>query len=276
MTPTQSVYSLRTLERSQSDTLRPPLKWAGGKRWLLPYIRSLWSRHGDRRLVEPFAGGLAVSIGLQPVRALINDVNPHLHNFYQRLKRSLTITAPLHNSQIAYHRARSRFNQLIADGAWEGTEGATLFYYLNRTGYNGLCRFNRDGRFNVPFGRHTNINYIRDFTDYAALFRDWKFTNTDFEHVAVKDDDFIYADPPYDVEFTAYAKDGFSWEDQVRAAEWLAMHPGPVVVSNQATSRIVELYRKLGFNLRFLKAPRHISCNGDRTPAREVLATKNI
>jgi DNA adenine methylase len=78
------------------------------------------------------------------------------------------------------------------------------------------------------------------------------------------------------VEFTHYAKEGFAWADQVRLAEWLAAHPGPVVLSNQATPRIVELYEGLGFDLRFLNAPRMISCTGDRTPAREVLAVKNI
>ena len=87
-------------------------------------------------------------------------------------------------------------------------------------------------------------------------------------------DDFVYADPPYDVEFTSYAKEGFTWDDQVRLAEWLAKHPGPVVLSNQATERVVRLYTELGFTLRFLDAPRRISCNGDRAPAREVLATR--
>lgn len=259
-----------------SRTLRPPLKWAGGKRWQLPHIKPLWEAHSSRRLVEPFAGGLAVTIGLMPGQALLNDVNPHLLNFYRWLKRGLTIDAPLHNSRAAYIRARNRFNQLLADGKEERAEAATLFYYLNRTGYNGLCRFNRDGRFNVPFGRHSNISYIRDFSEYRDTFRGWTFMSEDFENVPLEKNDFVYADPPYDVDFTAYAKDGFTWEDQVRAAEWLAAHPGPVLLSNQATPRIVRLYRRLGFKLRFLRAPRLISCNGDRTPAKEVLATKNI
>ncbi|OFW37317.1 MAG: hypothetical protein A3F70_06735 [Acidobacteria bacterium RIFCSPLOWO2_12_FULL_67_14] len=191
-------------------------------------------------------------------------------------KRGLTVEEPLHNSRVAYLRARSRFNQLLADGQEQSAEAATLFYYLNRTGYNGLCRFNRDGRFNVPFGRHSNINYLKDFSAYRDTFRKWTFMNADFENVPLEKNDFIYADPPYDVDFTAYAKGGFTWEDQVRTAEWLAAHPGPVLLSNQATPRIVRLYRSLGFKLRFLKAPRLISCNGDRTPAKEVLATKNI
>ncbi len=97
-----------------------------------------------------------------------------------------------------------------------------------------------------------------------------------FDTLPVEPDDFIYADPPYDVEFVSYSKDGFTWADQVHLAEWLAQHPGPVVLSNQATDRIVQLYERLGFALRFLESPRRISCNGDRTPAREVLAVRGI
>ena len=98
----------------------------------------------------------------------------------------------------------------------------------------------------------------------------------DFDTVPLESTDFIYADPPYDVEFTQYAKEGFTWDDQVRTAQWLTRHKGPVVLSNQATRRIVALYRQLGFTVQFLSAPRMISCNGDRTRAREVLATRNI
>ena len=89
-------------------------------------------------------------------------------------------------------------------------------------------------------------------------------------------DDFVYADPPYDVEFRQYAKDGFGWEEQVRTAEWLSRHPGPVVLSNQATDRIVALYKELRYDVVFLTAPRLISCTGDRTPAKEVLASRNL
>ena len=69
---------------------------------------------------------------------------------------------------------------------------------------------------------------------------------------------------------------GFSWGDQVRLAHWLAAHTGPVIVSNQATQRILELYTGIGFNVTTLNVPRLISCNGDRTPAKEILATKGL
>jgi DNA adenine methylase len=165
---------------------------------------------------------------------------------------------------------------VIQTGGENSAEAAGLFYYLNRTGYNGLCRFNQSGGFNVPFGKYKTINYQSDFRIYAEVLSNWEVTNIDFEDIHLNENDLIYADPPYDVEFTSYSKEGFGWDDQVRLAEWLSRFQGPVVLSNQATSRIVDLYSQLDFTLRFLDAPRMISCTGDRTPAKEVLATKGI
>jgi DNA adenine methylase len=260
----------------QLTTLAPPLKWAGGKRWLLPYLEPLWLKHTHRRLVEPFCGGLAITLGLSPKRALLNDANPHLINFYEQVKSGLKLTIDARNDATAYYAHRERFNELIREGRTRTKEAAQLFYYLNRTGYNGLCRFNSSGAFNVPFGRHTTINYTRDFTPYRQTFRSWDFKTGDFESLRLDVDDFIYADPPYDVEFTTYSAGGFSWQDQQRAADWLASHAGPVILSNQATPRIVKLYRRLGFTLRYAAAPRRISCTGDRSNTTEVLAMKNI
>ncbi len=254
----------------------PPLKWAGGKRWQLPHLRKLLRGRQYGRLVEPFSGGLAVSLGLRPPVALLNDINPHLINFYRWIGRGLSINFPLENDEVTYYACRNRFNELLKGGAAENSEAAGLFYYLNRTGFNGLCRFNQQGFFNVPFGRHATINYRREFAEYRQIFKGWKFSSQDFRNLALNSADLVYADPPYDVEFTQYSKDGFCWDDQVRLAEWLAHHDGPVILSNQATPRIVKLYRSLGFKLKFLDAPRMISCNGDRSPAREVLAFRNL
>jgi DNA adenine methylase len=256
--------------------LRPPLKWAGGKRWQIPHLLPLWEGHHGRRLVEPFCGGLAVTLGLLPERALLNDINPHVIHFYGWLKRGFVTDVSMRKSERHFYAQRRRFNALLARGRADSAEAAALFYYLNRTCYNGLCRFNRSGEFNVPFGRYKTINYTRDFSGYSVIFKDWEFTNLDFEKLPLEKTDFVYADPPYDVEFTSYAKDGFSWEDQVRTAEWLAKHKGPAILVNQATDRIVELYTTLGYTLSFLQAPRMINCTGDRTPAKEVVATRNL
>jgi DNA adenine methylase len=262
--------------RDRSDALAPPLKWAGGKRWQVPRLRAVWAGHADRRLVEPFCGGLAVALGLAPERALLNDANPHLVNFYRWLKRGLVVDLPMANERAMFYRYRTRFNDLLASGEARTRESASLFYYLNRTGYNGLCRFNRRGQFNVPFGQYATVRYLRDFQPYRSRFDGWEFSAVDVGDLRLDPGDFVYADPPYDVEFTQYARDGFSWVDQERTAELLARHPGPVVLVNQATPRIERLYRKLGYGLRFLQAPRRISCTGDRRPAKEVMATRNL
>jgi DNA adenine methylase len=256
--------------------LTPPLKWAGGKRWQVPHLEEIWQSHRHRRLVEPFCGGLGVSLGLAPQRALLNDVNRHLVWFYRWLRRGLEIDIPLANDEALFYAHRERFNELLASGKEHSAEAASLFYFLNRTGFNGLCRFNRSGKFNVPFGSYRRITYERDFSRYRDVFAGWRFATGDFEELPLEASDFVYADPPYDVEFRQYAGNGFPWADQVRTATWLARHRGPVILANQATTRVAELYGSLGYDVRYLSAPRRISCTGDRTPAREILATRNL
>ena len=275
MTVAATVRRRNSVE-SESDPLPPPLKWAGGKRWQLPHLKNFWERERHRRLVEPFCGGLAVTLGLTPERALLNDINPHLINFYRWLKRGLTISLDMSNDEKLFYAQRDRFNELLHLSKHTTKEAASLFYYLNRTGYNGLCRFNGSGQFNVPFGRYETINYRRSFVSYKKPFASWEFSHGPFDELSLERDDFVYADPPYDVEFTQYSKGGFGWEEQVGTAEWLAKHPGPVVLSNEATERVVKLYSKLQYELVYLEAPRRISCTGDRTPAKEVLAIRNL
>ncbi len=256
--------------------LPPLLKWAGGKRWLVNRFLPLWKRHAERRLVEPFCGALAVPLSLTPSRARLNDINPHLIHFFNWVKRGLKTTLWMENDKELYYVHRKRFNELIREGAEASAEAASLFYYLNRTCFNGLCRFNSRGEFNVPFGRYRTIQYQRDFSVYAQAFTNWEFSTGDFEAIVLEPNDFVYADPPFDQGFTQYAKEGFGWTDQVRTAEWLARHSGPVVASNLATERIVALYSGLGFEVRFVEAPRRISRTGDRTPVREMLAFRNV
>ena len=191
--------------KQERFALTPPLKWAGGKRCQLPHLQNYWKREKHRRLVEPFCGGLAVALGLLPDEALLNDANPHLINFYCWLKRGLKISLTMANDPALFYQHRTRFNQLLTSGKDGTREAASLFYYLNRTGYNGLCRFNSKGGFNVPFGRYTTINYRRDFAPYQSLLAKWEFSNTTFDRIKLKPDDFVYADPPYDVLYSRAA-----------------------------------------------------------------------
>ena len=189
------------LKTHAQPALRPPLKWAGGKRWLVPRLAEIWTQHRHRRLVEPFCGGLGMVLGLNPASSLLNDVNPHVINFYRWLQRGLTISFPMANTPQRYYALRKRFNTLLAADESGSSEAAGIFYYLNRTGYNGLCRFNSHGEFNVPFGRYKNLVYRRQFPEYAEGFARMTFTAGDFESLELAPDDFIYADPPYDVQF---------------------------------------------------------------------------
>jgi site-specific DNA-adenine methylase len=308
----------------------------------VPKLQDLWSeieRSGSSppRLVEPFVGGMAIALGLQPQVAMLNDANKHVINFYRCLQQGLTNSLSMVNDAELYLQHRSTFNQLTVDieqtqalraglgleetssqtqalhaglgleetssqtqalhaglgleetssqtqalHAGLGLEEtssqtqALLFYYLNRTGFNGLCRFNNKGEFNVPFGRYKTITYSSDFLEYQDLLGRWEFSCGDFAELPLRDDDFIYADPPYDRVFTKYSQQDFTWDDQERLAEWLANHAGQVVVSNQATDRIMALYEKLGFRVETLEAPRRIACNGNRKPALEMLAYRGF
>lgn len=263
-------------DQKQVRSVKPPLKWAGGKRWLVPYLSPIWREHQNRNYVEPFCGGLAAALGLKPGKALLNDLNPHLVNFYRQVQRGLKVTIEMRYDEALFYSHRRRFNELIREQKHETPEAAQLFYYLNRTCFNGLCRFNQSGEFNVPFGSYKTVGYVSDFYTLRALFQKWLFTTGDLSAIPLEPGDFIYADPPYDVEFTSYTSGGFSWEDQVRTTELLATHPGPVILSNQSTPRIEKLYQQLGFTIHYLAAPRRISSTGDRSAAQEVLAVKNL
>jgi len=241
---------------------------------LVPEIMHYYRQYKGYRFVEPFCGGLSVSLGLRPQKALLNDINPHLINFYKWLQKGLVIEIELENNPETYYRHRARFNELVRRGGGETKEAAELFYYLNRTGYNGLCRFNSRGEFNVPFGKYKKVPYQRDLRHFREVLANWLFLSMDFEDLSLEATDFVYADPPYDVDFTEYSPEGFGWEDQLRVVEWALRHPGPVLISNQATPRIVELYQRAGFQVKFLQAPRRIASNGNRTPAVEILAWK--
>lgn len=256
--------------------LKSPLKYAGGKRTLVPRLLELYAPHRSRRLVEPFVGGMNVALGLQPTRALLCDVNPHLMNFWKHLSKGENFTIDMQNDEKFYYRCRESFNTLISLGWSQSSVGAELFYYLNRTGFNGLCRFNKSGKFNVPFGRYKTITYRRDFSEYLESLRSWDLACCRFDDVLPELDDWIYLDPPFHGTFTDYSAGGFDWADQEALAKKFSNHPGPVVASNAATPQILELYQDLGFKIEMLDSRRSIAANGNRNRAQEMLATKNV
>jgi DNA adenine methylase len=256
--------------------MKSPLKWAGGKSKLASIIKPLYDKHRDKTWLDLFAGSCALPLILQPESVVINDVNSDLIEFWRWIASDGTIEDSLVNDPFIYYAVRSRFNK---------HRKPQDFYYLNQTGYNGLCRYSKSNKFNVPYGGYykeqlREIDYQHDFTKWQEAIQDWIILNYDYKALLnfefKRNCYFIYADPPYDDGFTKYSKDSFTWSSQVKLANMLAESNTPVVASNKATARILELYEGLGFNVEIIKVGRSISCNGDRQPVDEMLATKNI
>jgi len=264
----------------QINSLSPLLKWAGGKRSIVDQIAALYAPHRDCRLVEPFCGGLAIALGLQPETALLNDINTHLINFY-RIVQDCDFEFSGENVEAYYYAARDRLNSTKSGSYQEipdiDYEKAQDFYYLNLAGFNGLCRYNQKGEFNVPFGKRNKLSVCDDFTPYQKAFSRWYFSNDDYKDLNIKDNDFLFVDPPYDCDFTSYSGNDFGWKEQIELADWLDRCPSiPQIACNAATDRIVELYTDRGWNIEIVEMRRSISCNGDRSKAKEMFATKNM
>ncbi|PSR21927.1 MAG: DNA adenine methylase [Sulfobacillus acidophilus] len=268
---------------ASSDVSRPFLKWAGGKARLVPVIRT--HLPPGRRLIEPFAGSAAVWLGTDYPTALIADANPDLIHLYQTLQTEgpdfiaycRTFFTPDTNCADTYYAYRDRFNTTR-----DPREKAALFLYLNRHDYNGLCRYNASGRFNVPFGR-----YRRPYFPQAEMQAFWVKAHTttfvvgDFRQILAQAQtgDVVYCDPPYvplssTAHFTDYAVGGFGPEDQedlAARAEHLADQGIPVVISNHDTPWTQALYRRAARIT--VSVPRFISCDGQRRESvDEVLA----
>ena len=253
--------------------MKSPIKWAGGKAWLLPHLEKHFPWIRERRIVEPFAGGAAFSLGIEPKRALLNDKCLPLMEFWSAVKQGHDLVLPeAENTKESYLEERHRFN----DRRRSYLNASLQFYYLNRHCFNGLYRENSKGESNVPFGKYDNPQYGFDVAPYAKLMEEWQIMSEDFETVHMRIDDFVFSDPPYDEGYTGYVAGGFSWADQLRLAHWLAERPGPVLTTNRVTDRILDLYTSHGFQIEILPAPRRISCDGDRSPVNEMLAYRGF
>lgn len=121
--------------------LKSPLKWAGGKSTLIKKVRKLWIDSRCDRWVDLFVGGGSLPLALAPEKVLINDISEHLISFWKWLQNDGGIGVEFRNDADFYYQMRSQFNQ---------SPTPEIFYYLNRTGFNGLCRYNKNGGYNVP------------------------------------------------------------------------------------------------------------------------------
>ncbi len=266
------------------DLKRPFLKWAGGKTRLVTAIREVVPRSATR-LVEPFVGGGAVALNLRLPTSLLADTNPDLIDVYARLRESperftadcAALFTAEGNSPEIYYQRRAEFN-----GSTNRERRAALFVYLNRHGYNGLCRYNARGGYNVPFGRYKAPHFpAEELRGFAETLQTCTVQHADFRAViaAAGVGDFVYCDPPYvpasaTANFTGYAPRGFTSADQfdlLASGAAAAQRGACVVISNHDTPETRELYRAAD-EVRELLVARRISCHSaKRLPARELL-----
>lgn len=218
------LASIVTSGSDATSSVVPFLKWAGGKRWLVPLALRL---RGQVRgtYIEPFLGSGAIFFTLQPCKALLSDRNEELIDTYQAVKDDWEqVVAHLkahdrRHSHEYYYEVRSRMCRTAATRA-------ARFIYLNRTCWNGLYRVNKAGIFNTPIGTKTRaILDTDDFEAIAACLRTATLVSGDFARQVdtAQAGDFIFADPPYTVRhqyngFVKYNEHLFSWEDQERLA----------------------------------------------------------
>ncbi|MDH5600486.1 MAG: Dam family site-specific DNA-(adenine-N6)-methyltransferase [Gammaproteobacteria bacterium] len=271
----------------QPTNIRPFLKWAGNKYRIIDRVRKALPQ--GKCLIEPFAGSAAVFLNTDYERYIINDNNPDLINLYNLLKKEgITFIkkcrhyfTPKYNNEEQYYKLRKQFNETK-----DQYKRAMLFVYLNRHGYNGLCRYNLKGGYNVPFGRYKAPYFPeKEMLVFHEKAQNAEFVLSSFEEViqSARKGDVIYCDPPYvplssSANFTSYSSGGFNIEKQQQLAELAKQTSAkgiPILISNHNTAFTRKAYDKANKITKF-HVQRFISCNGKkRGTAGELLALFN-
>ncbi len=263
---------------------RPFLKWAGNKYRIIDHVRKALPK--GKRLIEPFAGSAAVFLNTDYEQYIINDNNPDLINLYNILKKDGAefikkcryYFSPRYNNEEQYYRLRKKFND-----SKDIYKRAILFVYLNRHGYNGLCRYNLKGGYNVPFGRYKSPYFPeKEMLIFHKKSTNAEFVLSSFEDIiqSAKSGDVIYCDPPYvplssSANFTSYSTGSFNKDKQQQLAD-LAHETSnkgiPILISNHNTAFTRKAYNNAKKITKF-HVQRFISCNGSkRGKAGELLA----
>ena len=262
---------------AESKLVVPFLKWAGGKRQLMPEIRKMLPNGvTNHPYYEPFIGGGALFFELLPKRAVINDYNEELINVYTVIKDNpseLIEDLKRHKNTAEYfYKIRAIDRQPLFSNLTR-IERASRIIYLNKTCYNGLYRVNNAREFNSPFGRYKNPNIVNEpvikavskylnssqiqisSCDYALILKD------------IPTDSFVYLDPPYhpiseSSSFTGYVQGGWDEGDQLRLRDVcnrLRDNGIKFLLSNSASDFIREIYSD--YNIHIVQAKRSVNSN---------------
>lgn len=286
-----------TEESYEYQTSRPFLRWAGGKRQLLPQLEKYFMDVGsNNKFIEPFIGAGTVFFNVDAENNLINDINPVLMQAYYVLTNNRLFSAlkkelskkKYKNVESTYYKLRDRFNQ-IKDRNQSfkniNLEKVALFLYLNYCGYNGLYYENKEGKFMVAFGKRPGFNFspscikrLEEVREYIKN-RNIKVACTDYKKVlaTAKKGDFIYLDPPYYKTVGKTYQDDFSPKDQedlVKLCNKLDKKGCFILYSNSNTAFIKKLFKKHCSNKwtkKELKATRKISrTDAGRKPTKKI------
>lgn len=223
------------------------IKYRGGKsKEISHFINNMPQNYN--RYIEPFFGGGALYFHLEPMRAIINDVNTKLYSFYQEMKESYPeARTQLNYLQDVYEENQRQYELLKMDHPDERVENkneelyyfmrdafnnkidseyldSVIYFFINKTAYSGMIRYNSSGDYNVPFGRYKNFNTRLITESHYDLLRRTEIYNKDYFEIfnMANNDDFIFLDPPYDCVFSDYGneayKDGFGEDEHRRLA----------------------------------------------------------
>lgn len=270
------------------SSVAPFVKWAGGKRQLLPQIKERMPEKYNN-YYEPFVGGGAVIFELLPANALINDINKALINTYKQICSAPEAflaavnrldTEMWENGRDYYYSVRERYNDKLMKAAYDA-ELAALFVFINKHCFNGLYRVNAKGLFNVPYNnsRRASVdeNAIRETSEYL---RGVTITDGDFE-AACKDaekGDFVFIDSPYaplnPTSFESYTKEGFDLESHKRLAKLfdeLTDRGCFCMLTNHNTELINELYGRKGYRMDVVEVKRSINSDASNRVGEEVI-----
>lgn len=271
--------------------ITPIVKWAGGKTQLLGEMTSLLPTEEFTAYCEPFLGGGAMLFYIQPGVAYINDINSGLMNVYNVIKyypeALIAELSGYENTAEFYAKIRGLDRDFERFSALSAVQQAARFIYLNKTCFNGLYRENRQGQFNVSYGKYKNPNFvnasgIRSMSQYfnsANII----FTSVDFSLVLnnLPTGTFVYLDPPYDPisetsNFTSYTRYGFTKKDHIclrECCDALTARGIKFMLSNSDTDFIRNLYAR--YDITEVLAKRFINCNGNGRGAIKELIIRN-
>lgn len=268
----------------------PVVKWAGGKRQLIPDItKRLPEQMGT--YYEPFFGGGALFFNLSPKKAVINDFNSQLVNVYEQIKNNpdlvtdyLKILQDGYNTladdkakSAYYFEKRDAFNDFIKNNIFTA-ESASLFIFLNKAGFNGLYRVNASGLFNVPPAHRKKVSAYdaENITEVSKLLQKTKILQGDFEKACkgAKKGDLVFFDSPYYDTFDTYQAGGFSEEDHIRLSKLfkkLSDKGVYCILTNSETDFIKSLYKD--YTVDVVPVKRMINCDGNKRTGTEVIIT---